>query len=125
MGRQALGGQGRPPPKGKVVLPHEEEKGALEALLVTLTRENTNELPPIEGRTLQEAVRRLTRRKAQGLDHWTVEQLQCLPAEAWPSMAAILNRIEEIGEWPWPWSRAQGENFGASHCGSVQTPAIG
>ena len=49
---------------------------------------------------MREAVRRLTRRKAQGIDHWSVEQLQRLPEEAWDSMAAILNRIEEVGEWP-------------------------
>ena len=90
----------RPPPKKGVVLPYEEERKALDGLLASLARDNTNPLPPIEGHILQEAVRKLTRTKAQGLDHWTVEQLQCLPAEAWPSMAAILNRIEEVGEWP-------------------------
>ena len=48
----------------------------LEAFLERLTRENTDPFPPIEGAQLQEAVRKLTRRKARGLDHWTVEQLQ-------------------------------------------------
>ena len=79
---------------------HDEERSKLLATLEGLTRSNTHPLPPIGGEHLQEAVRHLTRRKARGVDHWSVEQLQTLPAEAWTSMAIILNRIEEEGVWP-------------------------
>ena len=49
------------------------------------------------GAHLQEAVRKLTRRKARGLGHWAVEQPLCLPSEAWLSMASMLNKLEEVG----------------------------
>ena len=36
----------RPPPKEKVVLPYEEERRAMDVLLESLAREDTNPLPP-------------------------------------------------------------------------------
>ena len=60
----------------------------------------TSSPPHIKGEDLQEAVRHLTRRKARGVDHWSVERLQRLPPEAWAFMAHSLNRIEAQGEWP-------------------------
>ena len=55
---------------------------------------------PLTAEQVREAVDTMPARRSPGLDHWTVQQLKGLPAEAWVSLALILNRVEAEGRWP-------------------------
>ena len=55
---------------------------------------------PITADQIKEAVDTMPARRSPGLDHWTVQQLKGLPAEAWVSLALILNQVEAQGRWP-------------------------
>ena len=70
------------PPACATRLAYGEERAELLDTLRGLTAANTHALPPITAEQLQETVRHLTRRKARGVDHWSVEQLQTMPPEA-------------------------------------------
>ena len=55
---------------------------------------------PLTAEQIKEAVDTMPARRSPGLDHWTVQQLKGLPAEAWVSLALILNQVEREGRWP-------------------------
>jgi ribonuclease HI len=63
-------------------------------------------LPPFPNRTawtvesLRDILRRMAKRKAAGLDGWTVAELRLLPDELMELIVLMLNAVEEQGVWP-------------------------
>ena len=71
-------------------------------------------LPPFPDRTpwtaalVRSLLRRMPRRKAVGLDGWSVPELRLLPDALLEWIAALLETVERTGKWPEALSRPEG-----------------
>jgi ribonuclease HI len=71
-------------------------------------------LPPFPARTpwtvayLRDLLRRMARRKAVGLDGWSVMELRLLPDELLGLVAELFEGVEELGRWPTRLSEPEG-----------------
>ena len=45
------------------------------------------------------------RPSAIGMDEWSLKDVRAFPDRVLHSLAQLLMRIEEMGHWPWWWSR--------------------